>query len=68
MVGLNKEGCVKVWLNENFAANHPEVERPLLEITASSAHKSSASKEESAFVKNIVELVRGRMEERRFGV
>lgn len=68
MIGLNKEGSVKVWLNENFSSNHPEVERPALQITASSAHKSSASKEESAFVKNIVEIVRGKLEERKFPV
>ena len=68
MIGLNKEGSVKVWLNENFSSNHPEVERPVLQITASSAHKSSASKEESVFVKNIVEIVRGKLEERKFPV
>jgi hypothetical protein len=33
MMGLNPSGQVKVWLNDNFAENHPPHEKPLLQIT-----------------------------------
>ena len=34
MVGVNEEGKVKVWANENFALNHPATEKHVLETTA----------------------------------
>jgi hypothetical protein len=66
MIGVNTKGNVKVWLNENFASNHPASERPSLEITVSAAHRSSASKEEAFFVRNLIEIVRAKLEERKF--
>jgi|688.fasta_scaffold411749_1 hypothetical protein len=33
MIGFTKDGKVKVWLNENFAVNHPNFERPTLQTT-----------------------------------
>jgi len=42
MVGVNTEGVVKVWLNENFALNHPTSERPSLQITSTVSLKNAS--------------------------
>lgn len=34
MIGFTKDEKVKVWLNENFALNHPNFERPILQTTS----------------------------------
>jgi hypothetical protein len=30
MIGINNDGEIKVWVNPDFAENHPLTERPLL--------------------------------------
>ena len=38
MIGVNNQGEVKSWLNENFAYNHPSHEKPYLQTTAINSH------------------------------
>ena len=45
MMGLNKNGHVKVWLNEEWAQNHPTLEKPLLQITTSHLFRNNASQQ-----------------------
>ena len=33
MIGVNTKGEVKVWVNQNYAYNHPAQERPILQTT-----------------------------------
>ena len=43
MIGINNQNEVKVWLNENFAENHPVAEKPFLQTTISDSTLPSSS-------------------------
>ena len=60
MVGVNTDGEVKVWLNENFGLNHPTLERPSLQITSTATLKNASGSEEKIMVDNVVELIENR--------
>jgi hypothetical protein len=45
MIGINLKGKVKVWLNENFANNHPCDEKPMLQMTCANEMKLKISKQ-----------------------
>jgi hypothetical protein len=62
MVGLNPQGQVRVWLNENFADNHPPTERPMLQVTAANTYKLTSEKEEERMVQSVVRLVEQKCE------
>ena len=54
------DGEVRVWLNENFALNHPATERPELQITSTILlHKANSSLEKT-MVDNIIQVVERR--------
>lgn len=62
MVGLNPQGQVRVWLNENFADNHPPTERPMLQVTAANTYKLTSEKEEERMLQSVVRLVEQKCE------
>jgi hypothetical protein len=39
MIGINNDGEIKVWVNPDFAENHPLTERPLLFISGTYSKK-----------------------------
>ena len=43
LIGINNQNEVKVWLNENFAENHPILEKPFLQTTVSDANLPSST-------------------------
>jgi hypothetical protein len=45
MIGINPKGMVKVWLNENFADNHPSDEKPMLQMTCANEMKLKMSRQ-----------------------
>lgn len=55
MIGVNKKGKVKVWLNENFALNSPE-QQPLSYTMLPDLER------ESTMVDNVIDLVNSRAE------
>lgn len=62
MIGVNNQGEVKSWLNENFAYNHPSYEKPFLQTTALTSHYGnddlvSPNTSESQMVRNIIEII-----------
>lgn len=30
MIGINNDGEIKVWVNDDFGENHPNAEKPML--------------------------------------
>ena len=56
MIGLNNHGEVKVWLNENFAYNHPNFEMPMLEKVSSTSNPI-VSESESKMVNDLIEII-----------
>ena len=56
MIGVNNENSVKVWLNENYAQNHPTLEKPFLQTTSSDIYSSSISSEAS-MVRSVIDIV-----------
>lgn len=56
MIGFNNNGEAKVWLNDNFAENHPVSERPILQTTMTNEALTGGTSEQKV-VKTIYDLV-----------
>lgn len=65
MIGVNNENSVKVWLNENFAQNHPVSEKPFLQITSSDVY-SSAISSEASMVRSIIDIVESKCQDGKY--
>jgi hypothetical protein len=57
MLGINSEGNLKVWCNEDFAENHPAIERPFLQTTTK---YEGGSSEERDMLRNLFSVVEER--------
>jgi hypothetical protein len=75
MIGFNNQGECKVWVNENFANNHPSYPRGNLVSTRSDSHDFLAGKysnivpiggDEGTMVQDVVNTVEDYCEEGRF--
>lgn len=73
MIGFNRDGSAKVWVNENFANNHPSYPLPHLESTTGREVLDPKNKnlifidnDEAAMVDNIVNVVGDHSEEGRW--
>lgn len=66
MIGVNGRGHVKVWLNENFAENHPVDERPFLYMTSHGEAKERGNKEELLMLQELLGVVEEKCENGRF--
>ena len=75
MIGFNNQGEAKVWVNENFALNHPSYPRRRLASTRSDAqqflegrygNQLPVSVDEAEMVQDVVDTVENYCEEGRF--
>lgn len=66
MVGFNRDNQVKVWLNENFAQNHPEIEKPVLQITSANRFSRAAFSDERDMLQEVTSLIESRTEQGQF--
>lgn len=75
MIGFNPEGRCKVWVNENFANNHPSHPRRVLQSTLEDSkeflegrHRGGypVGTDESDMVQDVVDVVESHCEEGRF--
>ena len=55
MFGVNKNGEIKIWCNENFALNFPQIPRG--ELNAATEEQSIQDPFEKYMVKHLIELV-----------
>lgn len=61
MIGFTQDGQVKVWLNENYARNAPDLENIVSKGTGGYQPQNDA-----AFIRQLFELIEGRLATRRF--
>lgn len=66
MIGVNNNGEVKVWLNENFAENHPAFEKPVLQTTLTSMDSYMTPSSESQMVRSVIDIIEDKCENGRF--
>lgn len=66
MIGVNGRGHVKVWLNDNFAENHPVDERPSLYMTSHGEAKERGNREELLMLQELLGVVEEKCENGRF--
>lgn len=57
MIALNSKGAVRVWLNENFADNHPVDEKPHLQMVCVDEGKLKSSREELIMLQNLLNVI-----------
>lgn len=63
MIGINNNGNIKVWANENFAKNNPTFER--LNLKTSAVYDDEVNTQED-MVKNVISVIEERCEEGRY--
>lgn len=66
MMGVNPDGEVRVWLNDNFALNHPSSEVPDLQITSTNEYRSAAELVEKTMVHDVTRVIEAKTEKGRF--
>lgn len=61
MLGLNNQGDLHVWLNENFADNNPSLEKGILYTTSTNDHLKGVGTE-GEMIRNILQLIEEKCE------
>lgn len=56
MLGINNQGDLHVWLNENFADNNPSLEKGILYTTNTASNLDGVGTERE-MINNILQLV-----------
>lgn len=65
MIGINRDGSLKVWCNENWARNDPEHEKTFLQTT-SVDEEVRENNTEAEMIENILDVIEERCEEGRY--